>query len=57
MEDYQVFIHDIVCAKKVSYFDINESLKFLLKKKIYIKKIKNKKIKANFFNFYLTFIF
>jgi hypothetical protein len=34
MEDYQVFIHDIVCAKKVSYFDINESLKFLLKKKI-----------------------
>lgn len=26
MEDYPVFIHDIICAEKVMLFDINEKL-------------------------------
>jgi hypothetical protein len=33
LEDYPVFIHDIVCAEKVTLFDIIEILKFSQKKK------------------------
>jgi hypothetical protein len=34
VQDYLDFVHDIVGIENVRYFELNESLKFYLKKKV-----------------------
>ena len=37
MQDYLDFVHDIVCIENVRYFELNESFKFYLKKKVILR--------------------